>query len=416
MLQWTPQGTLLTLLVPADRGPEPARSRFPTSPMVRRTRPEPTRNPTYPNLLRDEHDETLFEFYTKSQLAELSSGKRPVLLGEPRMYESISVSPDGGHVLATWMDRPFSYITAYRGFPRKTAVLDRKGSVVRILEETPLREGRSPRGGDGGGNGPRAFAWRPDGAGLSFLQRAAPARDGAPTGAADAPADAPRPDRVMVARAPFDLEQAAVVARSGDPIRSVSYSLDGRHLFAQVGKGREAGVAHWALGAASTTATMVVPFHGTDDPTAQPGDLVTQQTGNGLSFALISSDGAAAYLRGDGYKADFRPRPFVDRVDLAGGGTTRVFEGSSDSFDRPLVPLDADLDRMIASRESKTDFPDSYLWTRDGGWGANLTGNVDPFPQITAVVRKDFEFTRQDGLKVQGRVSMPVGWKPGDAP
>ncbi|HKJ03565.1 MAG TPA: prolyl oligopeptidase family serine peptidase, partial [Longimicrobiales bacterium] len=144
--------------------------------------------------------------------------------------------------------------------------------------------------------------------------------------------------------------------------------------------------------------------------------LATRLTGNGLGYALVSSDGAAAYLRGDGYKADFRPRPFVDRLALADGATTRVFEGSRDSFDRPLVPLDADLGRMIASREGVHDFPDSYLWTRDGGWGDNLTGNVDPFPRITAVVRKDFEFTRRDGLKVQGRVSMPVGWRDGDAP
>ena len=408
MLQWTPRGTLLTFLVPSNRGAEPARSRIPTGPRMRKTRPEPTRNPTYPNLLQDEHDETLFEFYTKSQLAELTPGRRPVPLGEPRMYESISMSPDGEHVLATWMERPFSYLTSYRGFPRTTAILDLKGAVVRTLEETPLREGRSGGGfggGNGGGNGPRAFAWRPDGAGLVFLQRAG--RD------PDAAADAPRPDRIMMATPPFDLDQATEVAGSDDPIRSATFSPDGAHVFAEVSKGREAGVAYWGPGGASR---MLVPFHGTDDPVAQPGTLVTRRTGNGVTYALVSSAGDAAYLRGDGLKADFRPRPFVDRVALADGAATRVFEGAADSFDQPLVPLDADLTRMIASRESKTDFPDSYLWSRDGGWGDNLTGNVDPFPQITAAVRTDFEFARRDGLKVQGRVSMPVGWKPGDAP
>jgi len=413
MLQWTPEGTLLTLLVPADRGPEPDRSRVPTGPKVRRTRSEPVRNPTYPNLLQDEHDEALFEFYTKSQLAELAPGRRPVPLGPPRMYESLAVSPDGRHVMATWMDRPFSYLTSYRGFPRTTAVLDRRGEVVRTLEETPLREGRTPGasgggGGGRGGNGPRAFAWRPDGAGLSFLSRTPRDRDAA--------ADAPRPDRVMLAAAPFDLDQATEVARSDDPIRSVAYSPDGRHLFADVSKGGQAGLAYWSLEGGAPERRMLVAFHGTDDPLTQPGDLLTRRTGNGVAYALVSADGAAAYLRGDGHKADFRPRPFVDRLALADGATTRLFEGSADSFDRPLVPLDADLSRMIASRESKTDFPDSYLWTRDGGWGDNLTNNVDPFPEITAAVRRDFEFARRDGLKVQGRVSMPVGWRPGDAP
>jgi len=412
MLQWTPRGTILTLLVPADRGPEPPRSRVPTGPKVRRTRPEAVRNPTYPYLLQDPHDEMLFEFYTKSQLAELSPGRRPVPLGPPRMYESVSVSPDGAHVMATWMERPFSYVTSYRGFPRTTAVLDRQGNVVRTLEETPLREGRTrgavDGGGDGGGDDPRAFAWRPDGAGIAFLWR-----EPGDTAAAD---DAPRPDRVMLATVPFDLDQATVVASSDDPIRSAEWSRDGAHLFAEVSKGGKAGLAYWRADAATPTRRMLVPFHGTDDPSSQPGDLLTARTGNGITYAVISGNASAAYLRGDGSKADFRPQPFVDRVALADGTTTRLFEGSRDSFDRPLLPLDDDLSRMIASRESKTDFPDSYLWTREGGWGENLTNNVDPFPEITAAVRRDFAFTRRDGLDIQGRVSMPVGWKEGDGP
>jgi dipeptidyl aminopeptidase/acylaminoacyl peptidase len=69
---------------------------------------------------------------------------------------------------------------------------------------------------------------------------------------------------------------------------------------------------------------------------------------------------------------------------------------------------------MIASRESRSDFPDSYLWTAAQEYGDNLTDNRDPFPEVTAAERMDFEFVRQDGLTVQGRVSMPVGWEPGD--
>ena len=126
----------------------------------------------------------------------------------------------------------------------------------------------------------------------------------------------------------------------------------------------------------------------------------------------MSSDGGDAYLRGGGWKDDFRPQPFVDRLSIADGDTERVFEGSRDSFDQPLVPLDADLDRMIVSREGKNDFPDSFLWTRDGAM-VNLTENVDPFPELTAARRIDFESARRDGLKMQGRVSLPVDYVEG---
>ena len=407
MLQWTPEGTVITLIVPMDRGPEPARDPIPTGPVVRRTRPEPTPTPTYPNLLRDDHDETLFEHYTRSQIAELGGGAAPKMIGMPGMYESISLSPDGRHLLVTAIERPFSYITAYRGFPRRTTVMDRQGAVMATLDEQPLREGRTPPGAGPTGE-PRGFAWRPDGAGISYLHRAEAEGDES----SSRNAGELRPDRIMALAPPFDMNGARVVAESDDPITSVTYAIDGAHAFGEVSQDGESGLAHWALGSGASARHMLVDFHETDDPTAQPGDLWTARSGNGLAYALVSSDSGSAYLKGDGYKADFRPQPFVDRVSLSNGSTSRLFEGAMDSFDQPLVALDADLSRMIVSRESVTDFPDSYLWS-GGQVRENLTNNVDPFPAVTAARRLDFEFERRDGLKVQGRVSLPVDYQEG---
>ena len=404
MLQWAPDGErVLTLLVPADRGPEPPYDPIPQGPLTRHTREEPTSTRTFPNPLEDPRDEALFEHYTTSQLAEIGLDGSVRELGEPAMVESLSLRPDGRHLVVTRIERPFSYITSYRGFPRATVVLDRDGSQLSELAYAPLREG----GGNGnGGSDPRDFAWLPDGSGMVFLQRAE--RDGDDR-------DAPRPDRVLRLEAPFELDGASVVVESEHPIRTVSASLDGAHLFAELSDGDRRAIAHWAIdggsGAAAGEPTMIVPFHDTDDPTALPGELWTPRTANGLGYALVSEDGEAAYLLGEGYQADFRHRPFVDRVRLADASTERVFEGAPDSFDQPLVPLDPDLDRMIVSRESVTDFPDSFLW-EDGEW-ENLTENVDPLPEVTAARRIDFSFERRDGLEVQGRVSLPVGWVEG---
>ena len=67
---------------------------------------------------------------------------------------------------------------------------------------------------------------------------------------------------------------------------------------------------------------------------------------------------------------------------------------------------------MIVSRESRTEFPNSFLW-ENGQW-ENLTNNVDPFPEVTAAKRIDFEFERRDGLLVHGRVSLPVDYVEGE--
>lgn len=399
MLQWTPEGTVLTLAVPAGRGATPARNPVPPGPVYRSTRPEPTATRTFPNLLRDAHDVALFEHYTRSQLVEIDTRGRARPIGESRIYESISLSPDGRHIMATWLEAPFSLITSHQGFPRTTGVLDRQGQVLATLDSRGLREGA--RGGFGANDGSaarRAWAWRPDGAGLSFLQRAS--------------GEGARGDRIMLLPPPFDTASARVVAVSDDPIRSVTYSRDGRHAFAPISRNGRNAVAHWDLSAADPARAILVDFVHGDSIFDQPGDPWTERMPNGVEYALLSQAGDAVYLRGEGLARDYRPRPFVDRVSLGGGSTTRLFEGASDSWDRPLVALDADLSRMIVSRESKTDFPDSFLWTRDGSM-TNLTNNADPFPEITAARRVDFSFTRRDGLEVQGRISLPVGYRDG---
>ncbi|MEJ2542089.1 MAG: hypothetical protein P8188_19350 [Gemmatimonadota bacterium] len=285
---------------------------------------------TYPTLLEDPHDEALFEHYTTSQIAEVGLDGSVRELGEPAMVESISLSPDGEHLLVTRIERPFSYITSYRDFPRATLILDRNGSRVSEVAYRPLDEGG---GDDDGESEARGFAWLPDGSGLAFMRRAE--QD-------EADDEALRPDRIFRVDAPFDLEEAELLAESEHPIRSMSVSRDGEHLFATVVDGGEQGIAHWEIDPESESAasdpTMIVAFHDTDDPTALPGELWTRETGNGVGYAMVSGDGESAYLRGDGYKADFRPQPFVDRVRLADGSTERIFEGARDSFDQPQSP------------------------------------------------------------------------------
>ncbi|MYB07055.1 MAG: S9 family peptidase [Gemmatimonadetes bacterium] len=407
MLQWTPSGSLITLAAPAGRGAPPPPPALPSGPKIRHTRAEATPNRTMPFLLQHDHDADLFEYYTRSQIVELVPGAAARPIGEAGMYEAVSVSPDGRHVIATRITRPFTFINSYTGFPRVTEVLDvATGEVLATLDERELREGR----GGGSQDGPRAWRWRPDGSGISYLHRAA--EDDEAGGA-----DGPRGDRIMLLPPPFGEGDAIEVARSEHPVSDVVYSADGRDAFASVSRDGEDGLVHYALDPPINTPAegrVLVPFHDTGDAVALPGELLTGRSGNGIEYAWMSSDGGSAFLRGDGWKEDFRPQPFVDRLGLADGATERIFEGSRDSFDRPLVPLDADLERMIVGREGRNTFPDSYLWTRGGGGSMeNLTRNVDPFPQLTAARRIDFQFTRRDGLEIQGRVSLPVDYVDG---
>lgn len=397
MLQWTPEGTLLTLAVPEARGPEPAVPTVPSSPGIRRSRPEPVQNRTLPFLMEDEHDTNLFQHYTTSQLVELGPDMEPRTIGEPAMYTSLSLSPDGRHILASTVERPFSFIVNWSSFPRRTVVLDRQtGEELLQTDFSPLRDGTDERDSESLG---RNVEWRPDGAGLSWIR----------------PGEGDEPDALMRMDAPFDTATAQVVATSDRRIQSVVYDPDGRHALVTLG-GSDTHLAHIDLSETDPQVTVVTELRGGGDPLERTGSLVTSSTPNGLEHVVISTDETTVYLEGPGYNEELRPRPFIDAVHLADGASERIFEGSPDHFDQPLVPLDPDFERMTVSRESKTDFPDSYLWVRGEGLDemTNLTNNVDPFPDLTAAERVDYSFTRRDGLEVHARVSLPTDYQEGE--
>jgi dipeptidyl aminopeptidase/acylaminoacyl peptidase len=408
MLQWLPDGSLLTVLVPSDRGPEPPEPAVPTAPIIRRSRDKETPTSTQPFLLRTGHDERLFKYFTTAQLAILAPGKAPRLIGRPAMYLDYWLSPDGKHVLRETIDEPLSYLVGFNAFGRRLEVIDLDGNVLAEIRRRPLQEAQA-RGADAGGdNAPRDVVWRPDGKGLSMLWREPAGADGAPK------------DRVMLLAAPFALASAQTLVSTEHRLANARYSKDGRYLFATLGKrprGGSPGGGRDDLVAYDLTAASAAPFVlkgniDPSDPVKLPGDVMTTASANGVVSAIVSTDGTAAFLQGDGFTPTFTPRPFVDKVVIRTGDTTRLFEGAADTFDNPLVPLDADISRLIVSRESKTTVPDSYLWTR-GGQMERLTTNKDPYPEITAARRVDFEFQRRDGVNVRARISLPVGYQPG---
>jgi dipeptidyl aminopeptidase/acylaminoacyl peptidase len=413
MLQWTPNGSVIALLVPSDRGPEPKKSLVPKSPIIRRTREKPTPTHTYPFLLRTPYDKELFRYYTTAQLAILASGQPPRNIGQPAMYMNISLSPDGKYVLVKKLVKPFSYIVDYKKFPRELQVMDLEGIVLSTICKIPLQEAMPSERGKGVEEDlPRDVAWRPDGKGLSFLWREKKKED---KGAGMEFDDSERKDRLMLLTPPFDMTQVQTLVSSKKRFSQVSYSRAGRYAFAVLteGQGRKKrqNIVAYDLKEKEPREYFLVKDIDPDDVLKLPGEIVTRTTGNNnIVYALLSSDRRSVYLQGLGYKANFKPRPFIDRVDISSSKKQRVFEGSSEMFEQPLVPLDDNMAQIIISREAKIVFPDNYLWSKDGSI-VKLTNNQDPFPEITSCKKIDFEFTRRDGLIIQARILLPVGYR-----
>lgn len=414
MLQWTPDGSILTLLVPLDRGPEPKENSIPSTPIIRSTREKPTPTRTYPFLLRTPHEKELFRYYTTAQLALLTPGKPPKKIGTPAMYMSLSLSPDRKYVLAEKLVEPFSYIVSYDDFPRELQVMDLDGNILSTIRKVPLQEamGRD-RGAGVEQDLPRDVAWRPDGKGLTFLWREKKKEDKEEE---KEPDNSERKDRLMFLAPPFDMSKVQAFVINDKRFSDVFYSKECRYALATLTesgeKKRRQEIVAFDLMGKKLKQYVLVKDIDPSDVVNLPGEIITRATGNGIVYALLSKDRKSVFLEGPGYKEDFKPRPFIDQVTISTGRKKRIFEGSSEMFERPLVPLDDDMTQVIISRESKITFPDSYLWSKDGT-AVKLTDNQDPFPEVANSEKVDFEFSRRDGLVIQGNISLPLDYKQG---
>ena len=172
--RWMPDGVrLLCLAVQPDRSPPPMEPAVPTGPVIQESGGEASPAWTFQDLLEDEYDEALFDYYFTSQpvLVDSESGASQSV-GEPAVYASLEPSPSGEYLLAVRSVEPYSYLVPESRFPKEVEVLDLTGRSVAALasfsawtkgvRSTSASAGRVP--GTSRGNRdepPRWSTWRP---------------------------------------------------------------------------------------------------------------------------------------------------------------------------------------------------------------------------------------------------------------
>jgi len=427
-LEWTPDGSgIVTVLVPENRGVAPQPPAVPAGPKVRvAAETDENRTRTYASLLQWPHERDMLEYYATGQLAVIDVASRNVRkVGAPAMIRGIDPGPKGEFIRVTTVQKPFSYIVPFNNFGTREELWAVDGRVVAKLSERALDEGVRSQPGNDDDQGPpragqpdpsamRAIAWRPDGAGLSYLQQepAPPRRDSAQA-QDSANSRARRRDRVFLWRAPFDEASRSVVYESDTRIGSVRWSPDARILFVTEGSG--ASMRQYAVFLDDPSKKHeILRGRSGDNFYNDPGSLMGVSTPFGEAVR-VSSDGSSVFLSGTKYFEDRErnaPQQFVDRVDIRTGAKSRIYEAENASVSERIVEvLDQDVTRLVVSRESPTQVPDSYL--RANGQLTKLTNNRDYNPEITNAQRKTFTVTRADGFQFKVDVTLPQNWTPG---
>jgi dipeptidyl aminopeptidase/acylaminoacyl peptidase len=455
---WTTDGEhVVTVLVPSNRGPAPVNGVAET-PKVRVAQEGQNRLRTYFSLLESPHEMKLLEYYSTGQLARVNvRTRRAQEIGRPAMIQSLDPSPDGRYFRVTQLQQPFSYIVPIGNFAGVEEIWDENGRVLTQLSARALREGISGQGGGGGAQAAeaprRAMTWLPDGTGLGYLQRepapprpAGQAQPAAGQQAQPAGGQQARKDRVVHWLPPFTEESAQIVFENDTEIGSVRYSADGRTLFLSETVRNQAHV--FAVSLADPTQRWTITRSapqgggqggqgGQQQPAAQAqpsadaprGTLMTTRAASGMSVVRTSSDGRYVYLTGTAREssestddpdnpsddAAEAPRPFIDRLDYRTGELTRIYEGDASYTESIQAVLDADVSRLVVSRQRSNMVPQSFFVNVATGETRQLTQNPDFTPDgIKGMQTRTLFATRADGLSVRVRVRLPAGFRDGD--
>lgn len=397
--RWMADGRILALTIPEKRGPMPEESLTPDGPAIQDAAGgQEAQTRTYQDMLKNPHDEALFEWLATSQpiFIDPASGKSKKVL-EPRIYLGAQPSPDGKYLLASWIERPFSYQVPYNLFPMKTAVYTMDGKLVSMLRERPMQDNLPVQGVE---TGRRSISWHPN-ADATVLW--AEALDGG-----DPRVKTDKRDAVFTLAAPFAGEGRQIATledrfvgmfalEDTDDVILLDYDRDTREL------------RQTLVDVAGSDAARVLNLRNVQDAYNDPGSPLTKLNAAGIDVAIV--DNGALIMSGQGASPDGN-RPFLRRFDLATLETKEIWRNSGENYETVINVLDDAASRFLTYYESPTN-PGNFRLHSNGD-ARFVTSFADPHPELSGIERKLITYKRDDGVDLTATLYLPPSYKDGE--
>ena len=399
-VQWLPDSTgLLVQATVTNRGAPPKQPNVPLGPAIEESfgRSGPVR--TYQDLLQNSHDEDLFEFYGRSQLTVVDLPEMSVEpTGPASLFASVEVSPDGQHILAILIERPFSCLLPASRFPKSIEVWNRHGELKYVVASLPMQDNIPIEGVP---TGPRSVTWQPNKpATLSWMEAL---DDGDPRTLV------PYRDRVLCLTAPFD-SAPTELARTEQRCTGILWGeKDGLAFVRDYDRDRR-----WTrtlqINTEHPDATPTLIWERSiNDRYGDPGTPISRLLPNGQS--VMWQHGNFLFLRSTGAtpKGD---RPFLDRFDLITHETKRLFACADESYEFVVALIADDGTQFITQHESPLDPPNVFLYTA-GQARIALTSFPDPMPQLRSIHKELVTYERSDGVPLSFTLYLPPDYQKG---
>ncbi|HUR54192.1 MAG TPA: prolyl oligopeptidase family serine peptidase [Gemmataceae bacterium] len=401
-VDWLPgEDKLLVQTIPAGRGKAPEAPLAPTGPVVQESSGKAAPVRTFQDLLKDSHDEALFDHYCTSQL--VVAGQKHTPIGKPGVFLDADVSPDGKYILVTRVKRPYSYLHPYPSFPRAVEVWDRAtGEVVMQVADLPLQD-KVPI--EGVPTGPRSIRWVPtDPHKLVWVE----ALDGG-----DPKAKADHRDvvksQVVGGRGP------AEVVKLEHRFAGLDFlPTDNRFLVRDYDRDRK-----WSRTFLVSTSVLnsgepqLIFDRSVQDRYGDPGTPLTRTLPNGQRVVRTAGDvaGNTIFLAGAGASPQ-GDRPFLDRFDLTTKRAERLFHCGEKEYAQVVAVLNKDGSKLLVQRESPSDPPNFFY--KDANHDRPITKNADPAPEFRKADKTMIRAKRADGVELTVTLHTPAGWKKGE--
>lgn len=401
-MSWLSDSNTISFLAVADEQSKPQPKRVPAGPVIEENMGGKAPSRTYQDLLKSPYDEALFDYYCTAQLTLVTLDGKETVLGKPAIYLTQNPSPDGKLMLTRTVQKPYSYLVPVNLFAQQVAVFNIDGTLVKKMADIPLGE-RIPVGFSATITGPRSHAWCADAPATLYW---AEAQDGGdPKNKTDIR------DKVYAQAAPFadtPVELAALPLR----YRGVTWGNE-RVAWVYESWWADRKTRTYQVDPSAPATKKVIADRSYEDAYSDPGSVATTVNSYGRSVMLIHDN--AVFLEGEGASPE-GDRPFLDKMDLKTGKTTRLWRSEAPYYEYVVGITDPRKPAFITSRESTSENPNYFLRTVGARTLQQLTAFPHPYPQIKDVTKQVLKYTRADGVPLTADLYLPPNYKKEDGP
>jgi len=397
--------TLICKIVPDDVGSAPTAQAIPTGPVIQETagRKAPAR--TYQDLLRNTHDQAMFEHLAKVQTIKVGLTGSSQAIGSVGIIRRVQPSPDGQYILVEIVHKPFSYMVPADRFPYRVEVWDLDGNLVKRIADLPLAE-EIPIAFGAVPTGRRSFGWRSDvPATLYWVE----AQDGG-----DPKAEAEIRDKVYTLSAPFTDAPKALASLE---LRYSGVTWGNQNLALVSGRRwKDRRMNAWSIDPEAPQSGKTLLFdYSWQDRYNVPGSPLTRRLPNGYSVLLMDKRQKMIYLAGDGASPE-GDRPFIDQFRLANKKKTRLWRCEAPYYEIPVDFLNLRRLKLLTRRESVGEPANYFLRNLKRNRISQITKFPHPTPQLKGVQKELIRYERADGVKMTATLYLPPGYKTEDGP